>query len=136
VHLQPSWSDLAITKLRPTTLTRGYVVWTITVTNRGPTTADNVVANDQIPTGIMAANGGPARSLSVARLLQFAIDEKLTVPLELSRSEKLVLYKTLDDSRRTGRGFGGHPRLDELCFSLYDELADDLEERPADGGYV
>jgi hypothetical protein len=71
---------------------------------------------------------GPCRTAT--RLLQFAIDQKLTVPLELSRSEKRVLYKTLDDTRRTV-GFVRQPRLGALWFSLYDELADDLHGRPA-----
>jgi hypothetical protein len=52
------------------------------------------------------------------------------------RHRKQVLRIFRRKTERTGRGFGGHPRLDELWFSLYDELAEDLEERSADSGYA
>ena len=43
---------------------------------------------------------------TVARLLQFAIVQKLTVPLELSRGEKRVLYTDFRSARVRCRGRG------------------------------
>ena len=58
-----------------------------------------------------------------------------STPTDVATADK-VLRIFRRKTERTGRGFGGHPRLDELWFSLYDEIADDLEERPADSGYA
>ena len=58
-----------------------------------------------------------------------------STPTEVATANK-VLRIFRRKTERTGRDFGGHPRLDELWFSLYDELAEDLEERSADSGYA
>ena len=47
-------ADLVLTKSGPATATRGdNVVYTIAVTNRGPSTAENVLVSDPAPAGLM-----------------------------------------------------------------------------------
>ena len=56
-------ADVSITKSAPATIRQGNtLVYTLTVTNTGPSTATNVLIKDQIPTALTSANFLPAQS--------------------------------------------------------------------------
>ncbi len=60
-------ADLSITKSAPVTAARGgTITYTITVANAGPATAQNVVINDPIPSGLTAANFVTATNCALA----------------------------------------------------------------------
>ena len=66
-------ADLEVEKTGPATVTAGtQAVYTITVTNNGPTTATNVVVTDTLPTGMTFASSVPAPASQVGRAVTWS----------------------------------------------------------------
>jgi uncharacterized repeat protein (TIGR01451 family) len=78
-----SLADLAITKAGPATVTAGgEVVYQISVTNYGPSTAQSVDVKDLLPPGVSYVAGSASQGLCVSGICQLGdmgVDETVTI---------------------------------------------------------